>query len=72
MLTTIKGVYNQGQIILDETPTNVTEPIEVYVTFTEKKEPATKKKMEFGFGKGMVTYMSDDFNEPLEDLKDYM
>jgi hypothetical protein len=25
-----------------------------------------------GFMKGMVTWMSDDFNAPLEDFKDYM
>jgi hypothetical protein len=36
-LTTIRGVYNQGQITLEETPANINEPVEVYVTFTEKK-----------------------------------
>ena len=25
-----------------------------------------------GFAKGMVTYMADDFDEPLDDMKDYM
>lgn len=25
-----------------------------------------------GWGKGMVTYMSEDFDEPLEDFKEYM
>lgn len=71
MLTTIKGIYNNGQIILEELP-STKEPVEVFVTFTQKIEPEPKMKMEFGFGKGMVKYMSTDFNEPLEDLKDYM
>ncbi len=42
MLTTIKGVYNQGQITLEETPANIKDPVEVNVTFTEKKEPIKK------------------------------
>ena len=25
-----------------------------------------------GFAKGMVTYMADDFDEPLDDMRDYM
>lgn len=30
------------------------------------------KKFEFGAAKGLVVYMADDFNAPLEDFKDYM
>jgi len=29
-------------------------------------------KRKFGFGKGTFTYVADDFDEPLEDFKDYM
>ena len=25
-----------------------------------------------GFARGMVTYMADDFDEPLDDMKEYM
>ena len=72
MLTTIKGVYNNGSIILEETP-EVNRPIEVLVTFVKPiAEDSHKKPFVFGAGKGMVTSISDDFNEPLEDLKDYM
>ncbi len=69
MLTAIKGIYNEGQVILEETP-HTTGPVEVLVTFTKDvtvKEPV--KKTLFGFAKGAVLYMSPDFNEPLEDLK---
>jgi prevent-host-death family protein len=31
-----------------------------------------KKKRRFGCGKGLVSYISADFDEPLEDFKDYM
>lgn len=30
------------------------------------------KERGFGSGKHIFTYVADDFNEPLEDLKDYM
>jgi hypothetical protein len=31
-----------------------------------------KTRMKFGELKGFVTYIADDFDEPLEDFKDYM
>jgi hypothetical protein len=31
-----------------------------------------KQRMQFGDLKGFVTCISDDFDEPLEDFKDYM
>jgi len=73
MFTQISGVYNNGNIILDEQP-SLSKPVKVVVTFMEEEEVIVKKKkpLVFGFGKGTVTFMSPDFNEPLEDLKDYM
>lgn len=32
----------------------------------------SKKKKIFGRMKGFVKYMADDFNEPLDDFKEYM
>jgi antitoxin (DNA-binding transcriptional repressor) of toxin-antitoxin stability system len=32
----------------------------------------TKPERRFGGGREMIAYISDDFNEPLEDFKDYM
>ena len=34
--------------------------------------PAEKPRPVFGSGKGWFSDMSDDFDEPLEDFKDYM
>ena len=31
-----------------------------------------KEKMKFGDLKGFVTYIADDFDEPLDDFKEYM
>jgi hypothetical protein len=94
MLTTIKGYYQDGHIILTEAPP-VTDKTEVIITFLTKEELSTKgkkkipltsrkkslvpnsinertkEKRKLGGLKGKVT-IPDDFNEPLEDLKEYM
>jgi len=40
----------------------------------EIKPPETKKRpvLKRGYGKGSVLYMAPDFDEPLEEFKDYM
>lgn len=71
MLTSLKGTYENGQITLEETPPT-TKPVQVVVTFLEELDPAPpRKKRQAGTMKGQI-WMSDDFDEPLDDLKDYM
>ena len=36
------------------------------------KTDQSKKRNLVGSMKGLVTYMADDFNEPLDDFKEYM
>ena len=70
MLTTIKGYYENGQITLEEKPP-VIEKTEVMITFL-KSLPAVNQNWRTPGGlKGKVS-LPDDFNEPIEDLKDYM
>lgn len=73
MLTAIQGTYENGRIIWDETPP-VQKRTKVIVTFLED-EPVTiarnKRKRQGGSMKGEV-WMADNFNEPLDDLKEYM
>ncbi|HWB25615.1 MAG TPA: hypothetical protein VG738_09050 [Chitinophagaceae bacterium] len=72
MLTTVKGTYNNGQVMLEEAP-ETNGPVEVLVTFTREIEPAKQNaKRLFGFAKGKITFMAVDFDAPLEDLKEYM
>ena len=49
-------------------------PGEVYVIVKPIHEQGNraKKHPRAGCMKGVFTYMSDDFNEPLEDFKEYM
>ncbi|MCF0041925.1 DUF2281 domain-containing protein [Dyadobacter fanqingshengii] len=71
MLTVIEGTYENGQVILDHKP-KVENKTKVVVIFEEIEMPAdTNEKRPFGISKGNIT-LSPDFNEPLDDLKDYM
>lgn len=69
MLTTIKGIYDNGQIFLDENPPTKNKS-KVVVTFLEEIKPSSQKRR-LGSLKGKIG-IPDDFNEPLDDLKDYM
>ncbi len=70
MLTTIKGIYDNGQIVLDEIPPTINKS-KVVVTFLEEIQPSPLQKRPFGSLKGKIG-IPDNFNEPLDDLKDYM
>ena len=69
MQTTIRGLYDNGKIILYEKPP-VDTPTEVLVTFTKEvatmpkqTEPTTFRRS--GYGKGTV--LSPDFDDPIDD-----
>ncbi len=72
LTTTITGTYQNGQVFLEEIP-KTKKKLKVFVTFMEEvdivNKPITKRP--FGILKGSVK-LSDDFNEPLDDLKEYM
>ncbi|MCH8318415.1 MAG: DUF2281 domain-containing protein [Bacteroidetes bacterium] len=44
---------------------------QVQVNVPEKEKKPKKRKSNFGSAKGLI-FMSEDFDEPLEDFKDYM
>lgn len=70
MLTAVRGYYDHGKIVLNE-DVSVAEKTEVIVTFLREASGNHRKLRIPGALKGKVT-LPDDFNEPLEDLKDYM
>ncbi|RKR82972.1 uncharacterized protein DUF2281 [Mucilaginibacter gracilis] len=70
MLTAIKGYFENGQIIMEE-QAPVQSRTEVIITFLTEERPSNKGKRIPGGLKGRVS-IPDDFNEPLDDLKDYM
>lgn len=71
MLTTIEGVYENGHVILTENPP-LRKKAKVLITFMEEVEPdVSLKKRPLGTMKGTIK-MSEDFNDSIDDLKDYM
>ncbi|MBE9466425.1 antitoxin AF2212-like protein [Dyadobacter subterraneus] len=71
MLTTIEGVYENGKVILTEKPP-LRKKAKVLITFMEEVEPdVSLNKRPLGTMKGTIK-MSEDFNDSLDDLKDYM
>lgn len=69
MLTTVRGHYTNGKIVLDES-VSVAEQTQALITFLEKEEGNKQLRMPGGL-KGKVS-LPDNFNDPIEDLKDYM
>jgi len=54
-------------------PANLQEEVQDFVAFlkTKVQQQPPLQKRQFGAGKGLII-MADDFDEPLEDFKDYM
>lgn len=76
MLATVTGTYKNGQIILDEELPVKSKNAKVIVTLVEEPiEKEEKPKRTPGLLKGAFIgdyWFSKDFNDPLDDLKDYM
>lgn len=76
------GAYDKKNIIkkLQELPTELLGEVEDFIDFLKAKHakaPIESNKVEepkslYGAAKGLITYISDDFNEPLDDFKEYM
>lgn len=66
------SLYNKLSFLPDQMKTEVADFIDFLVSKAkiEKKE-AKRPKPKFGSGKGMFI-MQPDFDEPLEDFKEYM
>ena len=72
MYASIRGIYENGTLRLLEPAPDV-EKSEVMITFmAEIKPPKHVKKRVLGGLKHLGGSIPDDFNEPLDDLKDYM
>jgi hypothetical protein len=75
MYTAIKGIYENGQIVLQETPPT-TKKSQVVVMFINEQESQPVENLHKGVRIGSLAgkgyNIPDDFNEPLDDLKEYM
>lgn len=58
--------------IIEKLPPDKLAEVEDFVEFLLKKEPpAARKTPKFGSGKGMVI-MNPNFDDPIDDFKEYM
>jgi hypothetical protein len=58
---------------IHQLPPKIQQELSDYIEFLlQKYQVDTSKKPFFGCMKGTVTWMSDDFNAPLDDFKEYM
>ena len=74
MYTAINGIYENGQFVLTETPTT-SKKTKVVIMCMEEVEALPKNKnkgVKLGSLAGKGYSIPDNFNEPLDDLKDYM
>jgi hypothetical protein len=73
MLTAVKATYENGQIIWQEKPA-IKDGTAVIITYMdEEAEPQNQplKGVRLGSWQGKHS-LPDDFNDPLDDLADYM
>ena len=71
MLTSCKGYFENGKVELTESAPVQTRT-EVIVTFLETEKGDSPNRRTLGGLKGKIGDLPDDFNDPLEDLKEYM
>lgn len=70
MHTSINGVFENGAfVLLEPPPTN--KKSKVIITFINDIDYKTPNKRRLGGLEGKIS-IPDNFNEPLDDLKDYM
>jgi hypothetical protein len=60
MLTTVEGVYEDGQVELNEQPRGVRKA-KVLVTFLDDQEESTSQMMELGVFAGPIETSEEDF-----------
>ncbi|GGI24765.1 DUF2281 domain-containing protein [Pedobacter mendelii] len=70
MLATVKGYYEKGKIVLNE-KAPVLSKKDVIVTFLTDDKLNNILKRTTGAFRDKIE-LSDDFNEPLDDFKEYM
>jgi hypothetical protein len=76
MYTAIKGTLINGQVIFEEPPPITQNMSVVVILMEEKPKPAPARQpgslLKLGASQGKTYKLPDDFNDPLEDLQEYM
>ncbi len=72
MSLTIKGIFENGKIVLDELPPfNKKMPVKIIFPDIKNEIPLKKNEINFGSLKGKIS-VPDDFDDELDELNEYM
>lgn len=72
MSLTIKGIFENGKIVLDELPpTNKKMPVKIIFPDIKSDSPLKKNEIRFGSLKGKIS-VPVDFDDELDVLSEYM
>jgi len=72
MALTIKGIFENGKIVLDELPpSNKKMPVKIIFPEIKNDTPLKKNEIRFGSLKGKIG-VPDNFDDEIDVLKDYM
>ena len=74
MYTAIKGIYENGEITLEETPPTAqrSKVLVMFISDEWKSSDNLRQGVKLGSLSGLGYGIPDDFNEPLDDLMEYM
>jgi len=74
MYTAIKGTYENGQVILEEAPPTLqkTKVVVMFLADEEKTGKTLRKGVKLGSLAGKGYAIPDGFNDPLDDLNEYV
>lgn len=72
MSLTIKGIFENGKIVLDQLPpSNKKMPVKIIFPDIENAIPLKSNEIKFGSLKGKIS-VPDDFDDELDVLNEYM
>ena len=74
MYTAIKGIYENGRVVLEETPPTMqkTRVLVMFLADEEKQSKTLCKGVKLGSLAGQGYNIPENFNDPLDDLREYM
>ena len=64
--------YQQAILLLSKLSKEKQEEVFAYIKRISKETSDKKEERKIGLHKGFITYMADDFDEPLEEMSEYM
>ncbi|MEZ4887933.1 MAG: DUF2281 domain-containing protein [Chitinophagales bacterium] len=65
-------VYVEDESIIQQIDGLIKKALQNVSISLKTKEVSTPIPLKFGAAKDMIQYMAEDFNEPIDDFKDYM